>query len=137
LSLDNPAYRFLGLFKVLNIRFSSGKDQKNWINQNLQKLKHPRSVERLQQLVHEADIGAYLYHQGRCAVAHAFSLDVVDPDASEDMRRLEDDLFLIKELAEILISKEFGVPTDSEFWLSLRSSRVMPTECVKPLVEEQ
>jgi len=76
LSLDNPAYRFLGLFKVLNIRFSSGTDQKDWINQNLSGLKDSRSLERLQQLVHEADVGAYLYHQGRCAVAHAFDFDV-------------------------------------------------------------
>lgn len=136
LSLDNPAYRFLGLFKVLNIRFSSGTDQKDWINQNLSGLKDFRSLERLQQLAHETDIGAYLYHQGRCAVAHAFTSDVVDPDTSEDARRLEDDLPLMRELAELLISKEFGVSTDSAFWHSLRNAREMPPECVTPVVEQ-
>lgn len=135
LSLENPAYRFLGLFKILNIRFSSGTDQKNWINQNLSALKDSRSLERLQQLAHEKDIGAYLYHQGRCAVAHAFASDVIDPDVSEDIRRLEDDGFLMQELAELLISKELDVPTDLEFWYSLRNSWTTPPECVTAVIE--
>ncbi len=135
LSLENPAYRFLGLFKILNICFSSGTDQKNWINQNLSALRDSRSLERLQQLAHEKDIGAYLYHQGRCAVAHAFTSDVIDPDVSEDIRRLEDDLFLMRALAELVISKELNVPTDSEFWYSLRNSRATPPECVATVVE--
>lgn len=136
LSLVNPSYQFLGLFKVLNIRFSSGKNQKDWINQNLSGLKDSRSLERLQQLIHEADVGAYLYHQGRCAVAHAFDPDVVDPDTSEDVRRIECDMPLMRELAELLISKEFGVPTDSEFWRMIGNASELPPECVTPIAEQ-
>ena len=136
LSLDNPSSRFLGLYKVLNIRFSSGVIQKDWINQNLSSLKDSRSLDRLQQLAHETDIGAYLYHQGRCAVAHSFTSDVVDPDTSEDVRRLEDDLPLMRELAELLISKEFKIPTNSEFWHSIRNARETPPECVIPVAEQ-
>lgn len=135
LSIDNPAYRFLGLYKVLNIRFESGAEQKGWISQNISELKDYRSLERLQQLEHETDIGAYLYKQGRCAVAHSFTTEVVDPDTSEDARRLEDDIPLMRSLAELMISKEFGVPTDSEFWHSIRDARETPPECVTPIVE--
>jgi hypothetical protein len=136
LSLDNPAYRFLGLYKVLNIRYSSGSDQINWINQNLSGIKDTRSIERLQQLAQEVDIGKYLFVQGRCAVAHAFDSDVADPDTSADARRLEEDIPLMKELAELMISKEFSVPTDSEFRRLHRVSRELPIEFVTPMIEQ-
>lgn len=136
LSLDNPAYRFLGLYKVLNIHFPSGTAQMNWINQNLSGLKESRSLERLQQLAPKGDIGNYLFVQCRCAIAHAFDSDVVDPDTSEDARRLEEDIPLMKELAELMISKEFAVPTDSEFWRMHRNSQELPIECVTPTVEQ-
>jgi hypothetical protein len=136
LSLDSPAYRFLGLYKVLNIHFASGQKQKDWINLNLSELKESRAIERLQQLAHEGDIGEYLYHQCRCAVAHAFDLNVVDPDASADAHRLEKDIPLMKELAELMISKIFLVPTDSEFWRLHRNSNELPVECVTTMIEQ-
>jgi len=43
---------------------------------------------------------------------------------------------LMRELAELLISKEFGVPTDSEFWQSIRNARELPPECVTPIAEQ-
>lgn len=49
--------------------------------------------------------------------------------------RLEDDQFLMQELAELLISKELNVPTNSEFRYSLRNSWEIPPECVTAVVE--
>ena len=72
--------------------------------------------ERLRELSQKPDIGAYLYHQGRCAVAHAFDQDVVDPDSYTDTERLFADLSLMRELAEICIEKEFGVLRPDRFW---------------------
>jgi hypothetical protein len=137
LSLENPAYCFLGLYKVINIKFDSGADQKLWINQNIGALKDYRSLERLRQLEHETDMGVYLYKQGRCAVAHSFKSNVVDPDTSMDARRLEDDIPVMRALAELMISKEFGVPTESEFLHSIRDAHEMPPEFVTPNIDQQ
>lgn len=132
LSVNSIPYKFLGLFKVLNIRYSSGDAQKRWINDNRDRITEPRAKERLDTLLSIADLGAYLYHQGRCAVAHAFTDDVVDPDVSKELRQLEDDVPLIKAFAELIISSEFGIPTDSEFWASIRNTRNLPAEYVQP-----
>jgi len=44
-----------------------------------------------------------------CAVAHAFSQPIVDPDDAQEVRRLSSDLPIIKEIAEIIIGEVFGV----------------------------
>lgn len=132
LSVNSVPYKFLGLFKILNIRYSSGDDQKRWINDNRDRITELRAKERLDALSSVTDLGAYLYRQGRCAVAHAFAEDVIDPDASTELRRLEDDVPLIKAFAEIMITSEFGIPTDSEFWVSIRNAKILPTEYVQP-----
>jgi hypothetical protein len=132
--LNSTPYKFLGLYKILNIRFPHGPAQEKWINANLTKIKDPLALERLTQLSSVTDLGAYLYRQGRCAVAHAFSRNVVDPDISKELRRLEYDVPLMKALAELMISTEFGILTESDFWASLRSVRRMddfPPEYVK------
>lgn len=51
----------------------------------------------------------YLYESGRCAIAHAYSEPVVNPENAEDLERLELDLPLMKELAEFAIKSEYGV----------------------------
>jgi hypothetical protein len=80
----------LSYFKVLNISFSGGPDQMNWINANLSRVLYPPALDRLFELEKsECDIGAYLYGQGRCAVAHANGTSLVNPDSYVDKRRLE------------------------------------------------
>lgn len=117
LSVNSVPFSFLSSFKVLNIRFSSGPDQKTWINRHLGGLWYKPAVDRLQELQRsESDIGAYLYHQGRCAVAHARGSPVANPDIYSDKRRLELDLPLIKEIAAQLIEQELGVLSNSSFW---------------------
>jgi len=134
LSLNSVPYKFLGLFKILNIRFSNGPEQIKWINENRRRITDSRALERMTALSGVADLGEYLYVEGRCAVAHAYSNDVVDPDVSKELRRLEDDMPLMKAFAELMISVELGVLTASQFWASLRHiyrREDMPPEYVK------
>lgn len=99
MSLNSVPYSFLGYFKVINICFESGPEQRAWINQNLADIKYDPELKRLKYLQnHEKDIGAYLYHQGRCAVAHAFDKHIANPDSYIDKRRLENDIQLMKVL---------------------------------------
>ena len=45
----------------------------------------------------------------RCAVAHAYSDPVVDPDDLSDLRRLSQDVWIIKAVAEFLIENDLQV----------------------------
>jgi len=112
LSVDNTPYEFLGYFKVINICYHTGKDQKDWINRTLPLLTDKRARQRIAELTaSERDIGAYLYASGRCAVAHAsLGSCVVDPDNPEDVLRLSADMPVARALAEYLIEIELGVP---------------------------
>lgn len=109
LGLNHDTYKFLGFFKILNIRLN-GPGQIAWINQNVVNLDHI-AAERIQAIRKlNKDIGNYLYVQGRCAVAHANSLPTVDPDELEATHRINLDLSIIKQLAELFIKVELGLP---------------------------
>jgi len=115
-SLNSATYSFLGFFKVLNVLFKNGKEQKAWVNSNLGFASGYKASKRLLELreLHK-DIGEYLYVQGRCAVAHAFSDPAIDPDVPEDVERLTADLPLIEELSTIAIERELGIISKSTF----------------------
>jgi hypothetical protein len=57
----------------------------------------------------EPDISEYLYESGCCAIAHASADPIVDPDNVSDQRRLSEDLYIVKEIAEHLIELELKV----------------------------
>ena len=123
LSLNSLPFGFLSLFKVLNIRHASGVAQEKWINTNLHRIWYQPAVDRLRELQDtNQDVGHYLYVQGRCAVAHANSTPIMDPDVYEDRRRLESDFPLMKELAALFIETELGVPSPSSFHKNRNSS---------------
>lgn len=123
MSVNSAPFAFLSYFKILNIMHKHGADQKAWINMNINKIDCYSALRRLEKLnTSEKDIGAYLYHQGRCAVAHANGTPLVNPDSYSDKRRLEEDLCLIKEISALYIEKEFHVLTAESFWKQLRES---------------
>lgn len=96
LGLNSVAYAFLGFFKIINLIRETGREQKDWINAALPYIKDHRAVERKTELCRaEPDVGAYLYESGRCAVAHAYSQPIADPENVADRTRLTKDLPLI------------------------------------------
>ena len=106
---DTP-YGFLGYFKIINILYSNRKKQISWVNRTIPRLSDPQARKRVDELAHsEPDIGHYLYTSGRCAVAHANTNPVVDPDSAEDVFRLSADMPLMRALAEHLIEHELGI----------------------------
>lgn len=116
-SVNAIPYAFLGYFKVVNLMYDKGKDQKQWVNQALPKLMESRAVERLTTLTKaHSDVGKYLYESGRCAVAHAFGTPVVNPDDPEHVARLAEDLPLVKALAEYAIEHEIGIKSQRTVW---------------------
>jgi hypothetical protein len=115
LTVNSTPYEFLGYFKVINVVYKGSKEQKKWINNNLQYIDDELCKNRVKELKKQVDdIGHYLYESGRCAVAHAFADPLVDPDDLVHLRRLSEDLHIIKSLARHLIKFEIGVSV--MFW---------------------
>lgn len=114
-SLDSVPFRFLSFFKILNVFWKDKYVNKsNELIDNLRKtlplLSDKESQERLAEIQKkEGDPAEYLYKSGRCAVAHAFSEPIVDPDDVTDLHRLSKDLWLMRKLTAFLIEREFGI----------------------------
>ena len=111
MSVNSIPYKVLGFFKIINILYKNGPDQKAWIRATLPSLTESHLQKRLQALSNaEPDVAAYLFESGRCAVAHAYSDPLIDPDDLRHLRRLSADLDVVQALAEHLIKHELNVP---------------------------
>lgn len=112
-----PFYRLLSFYKIINIGFRTGPEQVSWINANLDKIWNHWSKERVVKLSSSiADIGQYLFKQGRNAVAHAFAHPIRNPDDPSDFFVVRDDATLMQGLAEVFIEQELGVPSIRKIW---------------------
>ena len=117
LNIDNVAYKFLSLFKIVNILFEGSKAQKDWIRKVLPKLRDSMARGRFVELsAAHSDVASYLYESGRCAVAHAFSTPLVNPEDPADRRRLYDDMPVAEALAKWAIENEFGIKSRMTRW---------------------
>jgi len=118
-TVNSTPFEFLSYFKILNIFWQdklvtlSGKRQNplvEGIRATLPRLKDDLAVRRLKALrATEPNVPTYLYESGRCAVAHAYSDPIVDPDDVSTLRRLSEDLHIVKAIAEYLIQTELKV----------------------------
>jgi hypothetical protein len=110
LGVNSEPFRFLGFYKIINVVRGTGPQQIAWINARVNALEDYRAQERAAQLRAAGhDIGAYLYESGRCAVAHAYSDPLVNPENPDDTERLAKDMPLVKALAEDVIENQLGV----------------------------
>lgn len=109
LTINSVPFAFLSYFKVLNI-FWKDNELVEGIRSLLPKIEDYLAKERLDELKKtEHDIPKYLYVSGRCAIAHAHSNTIVDPDNTTDLRRLSQDIWIVKAMAEYLIETELKV----------------------------
>ncbi|MEK3951253.1 methylamine utilization protein MauJ [Paenibacillus sp. FSL H7-0703] len=113
-SSNSIFYKFLSCFKIINMIYKTGKEQKDWINNNIEKL--IKSKSKIEQLKQEGitNLGEHFYHSGRCAIAHSNIISgepIADADNHEDNFRIGREIEVIKELAEIIMSDELMIPT--------------------------
>ncbi len=114
-SLNSIPFQFLSYFKILNIfwndKRTNGKNELiEGLRASLSKITDKECIERLKQIRNKGeDPAEYLYKSGRCAVAHAFADPIVDPDDVTDLRRLSEDLWLMRNLTAYLIKDNYGI----------------------------
>jgi hypothetical protein len=114
-TISSIPFEFLSYFKILNIfwqdKFQNHKNELiEGLREALSGLRYDEAVKRIKALNKQhGDVAAYLYESGRCAVAHAHSDPIVDPDNISDLRRLSDDMWIIKAVAEFLIENKLHV----------------------------
>ncbi len=127
LTINVVPYQFLAFYKVINLHAgSSGPAQIAWINLELPHLTRRDAAKRIADLTASgtADIGEYLYGQGRCAAAHAsLTSTTINPDDPADSVRLDQDLPIVESLAARIIEHHLGLKS-FDAWLRER--------CVKP-----
>jgi len=115
LSIYSIPFSFLSYFKILNVfwkdKYINGKNELvEGIRDMLPRLEDDLAIRRLDEINKtKNDVPKYLYESGRCAIAHAHTDPIVDPDDSMDLRRLSEDIWIVKALAEYLIEKELKV----------------------------
>ncbi|RWL75788.1 MAG: hypothetical protein EOR69_31530 [Mesorhizobium sp.] len=117
LSLNHVAYQCLSFFKILNILHAKSADQIVWINQTIPLIGNWEAKQRISLLQQtENDLGGYLYGSNLCAVAHAGGQPTADPEDPKDLRLLQDDLPLVRALAEYAIEHDFGVKSSTTIY---------------------
>lgn len=111
LSSGNPFYAFLNFFKVISLFSTNGTDRERWMKDALPRMDYPRAKERYADLHASgmADVGSYLYLEGRNAIAHAEKKPYISPDRLEDHQRIDDDLPMLQNLAAIAIEESCGL----------------------------
>ena len=113
-TVNSDAFSFLSYFKILNIfwkdKYINGKNQLiEGMREALPMVDNEAKI-RIEKLEKDqGDIAKYLYESGRCAIAHAYTEPIVDPDDVAELRRLSEDIWIIKSIAENLIQEKLNV----------------------------
>lgn len=123
LERSNVAYAVLSFFKILNIVAKVGPKQIEWINLNFpnfgidnhRKFEVERRIAELKSSGVQ-DLGRYLYVSCRCAVAHAGVNPTVDPENMDDLKRLSEDVVLIRAMAAFIIERELHIKSRHTIW---------------------
>jgi methylamine utilization protein MauJ len=117
IGIPDNTYRFLALFRILNISLQKPEHQIQWIDGQLATVPYP-ARPRAEALAGEvvprpySSVGAYLYAEGRGALAHAFAPPFVDPDLMDDTYRINRDLILVEALVERYMVGALNLPDD-------------------------
>jgi hypothetical protein len=117
ISLDNPFYSFLSLYKAFCVAVSDGRTRGEWIMNMRSVLDDDRACARLAEIEGGGkEVGSYLQEQCRHAVAHADREPFVNPDNTDDHLRLTKDVPLMRNFVELAIEEAFGVKRRSTIY---------------------
>lgn len=116
-SLDNPFYSFLSLFKVIGALLPKGKEREAWITDALERVDDHRAKDRREELRSQGiDVSKYLWDECRNAIAHAEREPYVNPDEVDDHFRLSKEIPLLRNLAELAIEDNTNLKRSHTLW---------------------
>ncbi|HYG86162.1 MAG TPA: methylamine utilization protein MauJ [Azospirillum sp.] len=111
-------YAVLGFFKILELRFS-GKEREKWLVETIAPMLDVGEVEMVRHPDYREEygtdaqaVGAFLYEQGRNAIAHARPGRSHDPDDITATRFLSLSVSLFQELARKFIENVLQISPD-------------------------
>ena len=97
-------YGRLNYWRAIEVAFPKVPIRRTWIDSTVDKLHFER--ERIAEIKNlNASVADYLYSDSRCAIAHVGHDPFVNPDASDDSRRLARDAHIVKDLAKLAIEQ--------------------------------
>lgn len=108
-------HMFLSFWKILSTKNPDGAKgpQRDWLLQTFSRLGDSEGRNRLEELQasgkSDNEIAHQLYVCGRCAVAHAYSEPIVNPDDPKHEAELTKEMPLVRALAEYVIELEYGL----------------------------
>lgn len=143
ISLDNPFYSFLSLYKAFSVAIPNGRARDGWMTAKRDALEDKKACERVAEIEESGgQVGSYLYEKCRHAIAHADREPYVNPDNTDDHFRVTKDIPLMRNFAELAIEESFGIKRAStiyrEHLYELQGFRgILPQDVVKKLKEGQ
>lgn len=117
-ALRHFGYAFLSFWRVLELAYPNSKERTTWMADALPALSEPRARDVVQGLVASgvADVGKHLFESGRCAIAHATSDPIINPDNPTDAKRLMRELPIVEALAVRAIEDRYHVYSPQTEW---------------------
>jgi hypothetical protein len=114
-SLNHHGYAFLSYWRVLELAYPVKANLTAWMIATLPTLTGHDVQLAIAGIGLQgfAEIQMHLYASSRCAVAHAASTPIVNPDDPRDARRLYSELPIVRELAIRAIEERFGIDSRS------------------------
>ena len=143
ISLDNPFYSFLSLYKAFSIAIPDGRTRDAWMTANCSRLDDEKARKRLSEIEDlGTQVGTYLYEKCRHAIAHADKELFVNPDNTDDHFRLTKDIPLMRNFAELAIEESFAIKRAStirrEHLFELEGFRhMLPEDVLKKLKDSK
>jgi len=127
LGVNDVGYECLGYFRIMQIAHP-GDSLVAWLDGAVPRLTDYEAKQRLPRLAEGAasanrTVAQYLYGLRRSALAHGNPSDPVNPDERADIRLLHEHKPVIRALAELVITTEFGVQSAREWRQESRSRR--------------
>ena len=111
LSLNHHGYAFLSYWRVLELAFPKASARVAWMTSTIPTLSRRGVTEATASIVEQGvtDVGRHLFDSGRCAIAHATSEPIINPDDPGDAMRLYRELPLVRAIAIRAIEDRFGI----------------------------
>lgn len=103
-------FAFLQFWKVLEATIGKGHI-KAWICNNLDKINDDSIKKKIVDLRKSGidNLSKHLFESGRCAIAHAESSPIINPDNPTESRRLSQELPIVESLAVLAIINKFEI----------------------------